>query len=325
MTRAIVIEPGSLNYAHQLSMGGAICRLSTNSSVLAETLSRWLDSGKTTFHHTFCMQILVRGGKGETIPAHFRGRGHLVTASFGDDNLFVFDLARLAVFGTVSEQVAADAMFWDRILLPIAIGVFGASIGVVPIHAACLMRKDIGMLIAGASGAGKSTLSLALAQDGFDYVSDDWTYLTSDSGRLLAHGMGAPVKLLPDAVQHFPALRNHRISVALNEELAYELPVQELRGHVRFRCEPRFFLFLERRSSEGCTLVPFASEEAQQYVENCVERLPPELRSAASARSAVTEQVARLSCWKLTYGGPPAVAVATLSEFFAQQLQGVLA
>ena len=73
--------------------------------------------------------------------------------------------------------------FWDRILLPIALGVLGPALGVVPVHSACLAIDGAGLLIAGASGAGKSTLSVALAQEGFDFISDDWTYLSLNHGK----------------------------------------------------------------------------------------------------------------------------------------------
>src|ERR1700712_3658218 len=124
---------------------------------------------------------------------------HVVAASFGAENVFVIDLRRRALAGKVSAAVGQDAEFWLRTLLPIAAGVFGTTIGLLPLHSACLSREGDGILIAGPSGAGKSTLAVAMGQRGFDYVSDDWTYCTTGSGRLTAHGLAAKVKLLPDA------------------------------------------------------------------------------------------------------------------------------
>jgi hypothetical protein len=181
------------------------------------------------------------------------------------------------------------------------------------------------MLIAGESGAGKSTLSLALAQHGFGYISDDWSYLSMRGGRSVAYGMSAPVKLLPDAVKHFPALSGYRPAPALNDELAYELRAGDLGANVRLSCEPQWFFFLERTSVPGCRLHSIGSDEAQRYVERSVERLPPELHEVICARATLIENVSRLSCWRLRYGGPPAVAVEALQSFFAQRHQEVLA
>ena len=131
------------------------------------------------------------------------------------------------------EEVAADHGFWDHILLPITMGVLGPAVGVVPVDAACLTFDGEGMLIAGDSGAGKSTLSVALAQNGFGYISDDWSYLAMHSGQITAHGMSVPAKLLPDAMKHFPALARYSLAPALNGELAYELSPNELGAQVR--------------------------------------------------------------------------------------------
>jgi hypothetical protein len=271
------------------------------------------------------MQIVLNTGNvtGTAQPPHFRGLSHLVTASFGDDNVFVFDLLRRTVAGTISEETAVDSKFWDRILLPIAIGVLGPAVGVVPVHAACVIADGAGVLIAGASGMGKSTLSVALAQHGFDYLSDDWTYLSLEGDSLRAHGMGIPAKLLPDAVEHFPLLDAYEVGIALNQEPAYELPVQDFGADVAASCEPRWFVFLERVSEPECSLVRVSSEQARRYVEDSVERLPSELEAMNRTRTAVLDHVARLSCWQLTYGGPPEVGVRALQHFFAEQRQQV--
>ena len=102
-------------------------------------------------------------------------------------------------------------------------------------------------MIAGVSGAGKSTLSVALAEEGFNYVSDDWTYISQSRERIVAHGTSAPVKLLPDAVEHFQNLQGHSLQTSMNGELAYEVDIAEAFGaQVERACEPRWLMFLER-------------------------------------------------------------------------------
>ena len=98
---------------------------------------------------------------------HFRGLHHVVTASFGRSNMFVFDILRRTLSASVSAAVARDDRFWKEKLIPITLGVLGAAMGLVPVHCACLELDGDGLLIAGVSGAGKSTLSVALSEDGF--------------------------------------------------------------------------------------------------------------------------------------------------------------
>jgi hypothetical protein len=248
-----------------------------------------------------------------------------VIASFGPNNVFTFDLARHNIVATISEEVAGDRAFWDRTLLPIAVGVLGPALGVVPVHCACLVIDNAGLLIAGESGAGKSTLSVALAQSGFDFISDDWTYLSLNGRKLIAHGLSIPAKLLPDAIQHFPLLAQYTLSPALNQELAYELPAQNVGAQVLSSCEPRWFLFLERVAAEQCRLDPISVDEARHYIDTSVERLPSELQEMCDRRSSIIAHVPRLSCWKLRYGGPPAVAVRGLQGFRMMQRQEILA
>ncbi len=319
MTREIAFVADALPLHSEAHVAGARCRVATNSRAVAQALKMWRRCGGVLPAGDFSMQVVVNqrkgGGRGDP---HFRGLGHVVLASFGEANLFVFDLARRNVIATVSEEVASDQLFWDRLMLPIAMGVLGAAVGVVPVHCACLAVGGAGLLIAGDSGAGKSTLSVALARSGFAFISDDWTYLSQTRGQLTAHGMSVPAKLLPDCERFFPFLAEYPIRPALNGELAYELPPEALGSRVELSCEPRWFVFLERAKTE-CRIDPVSPGEALQYVERSVERLPPELADMAQRRSAIMARIASLSCWKLTYGGSPEIAVNGLHEFFARQ------
>jgi len=322
MRREVIIDGPTLAYSDELQLAGTMCNLKTNSHIVRNTLSRWRAGNMQRGIGSFEMHLVTTGERDPGLRRpHFRGLNHLVTASFGEANLFVFDLARRKVVAAISEEVAADHGFWDRILLPIALGVLGPAVGVVPVHAACLTFDGEGMLIAGDSGAGKSTLSVALAQNGFGYISDDWSYLAAHSGQIVAHGMSVPAKLLPDAVKHFPALAHYPLAPALNEELAYELAPGAFGARSQLSCEPQWFFFLERTAESGCRLRSVSGDEARRYVERSVERLPPELVEMIHSRAAIIDEMSRLSCWNLSYGGPPDVAVRGLRKFFSEQRQ----
>lgn len=320
MTREITFESGAMPIQCELRVAGALCRVSTNSHIVGQALETWRRHTGQLPAGEFSMHVRVTDRKDDSRMApHFRGLRHLVIASFGAANVFVFDLARRKVLATVTEEVAGDQLFWGRLLLPIAMGVLGAAVGVVPVHCACLAADGAGLLIAGASGAGKSTLTVALAQSGFTFLSDDWTYLSQRSGHLTAHGMSIPAKLLPDSERFFPFLADYPVRPALNLELAFELPPEDLGSRVELSCEPRWFLFLQRAPVEGCRLERVSAEEARQYVDRSVERLPPELTDVEQRRTAIMARVSALSCWKLTYGGRPEIAVNGLQQFIAQQ------
>ena len=54
------------------------------------------------------------------------------------------------------------------------------------VHASCVAIKGRAVLIAGPSGSGKSDLALRLIERGARLVSDDYTELVPEGGRLLA-------------------------------------------------------------------------------------------------------------------------------------------
>jgi len=56
----------------------------------------------------------------------------------------------------------------------------------VTVHASCVAIGGRAVLIAGPSGSGKSDLALRLIERGASLVSDDYTILEADFGRLLA-------------------------------------------------------------------------------------------------------------------------------------------
>jgi hypothetical protein len=293
--------------------------LRTNSDALAESIGRAGGSWRGVAACDLHVEVNF-GDAAAPGAAHFRGMHHVVVASFGAGNVFVFDLQRRVVSAKVSKTVAEDAEFWNRTLLPIMAGVLGPTIGLLALHSACLARDGDGVLIAGESGAGKSTLAVALAQRKFDYISDDWTYCTVVSGALAAHGTAARVKLLPDATRHFPQLQQRKAHISMNGELAFEVHADEAFGaRLQQHCTPRMLVFFERGGERNGRFTPLDSAVARRYMEANVERLPVQLERAVEVRSALMDEVARLACWRFECGGEPDWIAQQLEAFFEER------
>jgi hypothetical protein len=318
-----VKNPDSLRCSSKLSFAGAICELTTNSRILGEILSDSTDVLVEDSKPVFTMEIIVEEDQEILAGApHFRGMHHLVIATFGVANVFVFDLLRRHVRARITHSIANDRRFWQQKMLPIMTGVMGSSIGVLPMHAACLASEGSGLLIAGKSGAGKSTLSAALAINGFDFISDDWTYLSRRQGRLSAYGTSAPMKLLPDAHRHFELLSSEPLARSMSGELAYGVDARVVFGAtVARRCDPRWLIFLERFSGRGSEFVRLRKLDAQAYLESSVERLPAQLIEARAARANIIDVVSRLPSWTFRYGGSPQYAALELRAFVETRRQ----
>jgi hypothetical protein len=321
----VSIDQTALPYSKELCFAGAACDLHTTSAELACVLELLSISSGTHCSGRFSMRVVVDESSDEAAGApHFRGLHHVVTASFGRSNVLVFDILRRRVSASVSRAVARDCQFWKEKLIPIALGVLGAAIGLVPVHCACLESDGEGLLIAGTSGAGKSTLSVALSEAGFNYVSDDWTYVSQHDEGIVAHGTSAPVKLLPDAVNHFRGLQRHTLQTSMNGELAYEVDIAEaFDAQVVRECEPRWLIFLERVQRAGGEFTPMPSMEARSYLYSSVERLPIQLSEAVALRARTIEKIAQLPCWRFRYGGTPQFATQQLWEFVVSRRQEI--
>jgi hypothetical protein len=70
--------------------------------------------------------------------------------------------------------------------------------GLLSLHAACVGRAGLGLLLMGESGAGKSTLALHSALQGLQFLSEDAAFV--DPSRLLLTGVPNFVHVRPDAV-----------------------------------------------------------------------------------------------------------------------------
>jgi hypothetical protein len=319
------IDPTHMHYSKELCFAGAACDLRTNSPGLCRMLEDLSISSRNTMPGGFRMWVVVDESSDEVVgEPYFRGLHHVVTASFGRSNVFVFDILRRTLSASVSAAIARDRRFWKEKLIPVTLGILGAAIGLVPIHCACLEMDGAGLLIAGVSGAGKSTLSVTLSKAGFNYVSDDWTYISRRHDGIMAHGTSAPVKLLPDAVKHFQSLMGRSLQRSMNGELAYEVDIAEAFGaRVERGCVPRWLVFLERTQGAGSVFTPMSSAEARRYVNSSVERLPSQLFEAVAMRAQTIDQVASLPSWHFRYGGTPQFAAQELREFVLHRKQEI--
>lgn len=301
-----------------IKAAGATCLLAANSSSVIDSIAQLHPFAQRASKRSFGLNVLIDPSitRDRLATPHFRGRGHLVFALFSAQEMFAFDLQRKVGFGAVSRETACNPEFWNRTLLPIALGVLGSVIGVIPLHAACLDRNGRALMIAGHSGAGKSTLAVALSRYGFSLVSDDWTYLTKDANGLTAHGLRAPVKLLPDAVSYFPELAAFLPVKSLNGEMAYEVnPHDVFSARVRSESAPSRILFLDRLEKPGCTFIPCQRSKARRFFEDNSERLPDEFGSFAAERSRIIDEFAKLDCWLVTTGDSPDQTAVAVSRF----------
>jgi hypothetical protein len=317
----IALNDHTLPYRTDFLVAGARCFLSTNSHDILRAAAEWRPASERRSIQSFEMEIVVEPSM-DRIPehaAHFRGMRHLVFATLPPRSFVTFDLLRRRVYALLSHTAAQESSFWNARLLPITIGVLGTTLGIVPLHSACLDRNGKGVLIGGVSGAGKSTLATAMAQIGFSLLSDDWTYISKQRSTLVAHGLHSPLKLLPDAARFFSELREFTPRISLNGELAYEVESAESIGvTVTNVSYPQSIFFLERTTAPGCCLLRCRATYVRDFFEKNAERLPDEIPAAKCFRSTVIKTLSGLPAWIFRTGASPPATAEYLSEFLLE-------
>ena len=303
-------------------IAGVSCLVSTNSYDVLRVTANLQAAATSNFRPSFEMQILVDAtldGFSEH-SAYFRGRRHLVFALLPPRSFVTYDLLRKRVHAALSVAAAKDREFWHSLLLPITIGVLGTTVGVAPLHCACLDDNGSGVLVAGVSGAGKSTLATALGRLGFAILSDDWTYLSKRRSTLVAYGLSSPVKLLPDAVRFFMDLEALSPCTSLNGELAYKFdPCSSMQIAMKDISYPQYIFFLERTLTPGCYIVPCRHEYVREFFQKNAERLPDELKEAKVFRENIVEMLSACRSWILRTGESPSRTAEVLAAFVQEE------
>ncbi len=241
---------------------------------------------------------------------YFRGLDHLVFGGFGGRNSFLLNLRDRCGIGRFTPEMASDALLWETVVFPALLTILGPSVGLTPLHCACVAWKGSGLLLAGESGAGKSTLSLALAQAGFDFLSDDRTLIGEHHGRLLSWGLSREIKLRTESIAQFPFLRQTRPNDMDTRQDVLRFDASKVRGLRRVRCcEPRWFVFLERQSQPAFSLNRMAPGEPIERLESHLHR---ETRVVEERQRRTIKDLTTGKCYRLRYGGDPQTVAGAL-------------
>lgn len=136
-----------------------------------------------------------------------------------------------------------------------------------PIHAACVAFDGHGILLCGDSGAGKSSLSYACARAGWQFISDDCSYLLhNETGREVL-GDCHRLRFRPSAAELFPEIDCAKITHRMDGTPSIDVstaswPVIEAKRSAQID----FIVFLNRRRPGMADLVPYPKEIAYCFI-----------------------------------------------------------
>ena len=191
---------------------------------------------------------------------------NMLLLSADADNVCVVQIPRGKTRMVVSSAaVAHPAYFSQRFLEAAACGQIWTRLA-TPIHAACVAIDGRGVLLCGDSGAGKTTLSYACACAGWQFISDDTSYLLHNEVGRHVLGECHQVRFRPSAVELFPEIAGAAITPRMQGKPSIELPTSMFPTiEVTRDSEIDFIVFLNRQQ-EIADLVPYRRDVARWYM-----------------------------------------------------------
>lgn len=295
------------NLCNHYIAAGALCNLVTNSEQLLEAArDTFLPVAKPARAIDFSIRFWV-DVKGRSRPPwpkpYVRGLDHLIFAGFDEDSSMLANLHTRHVIGRFSERMAADRAYYKHVIFPMLLTIVGATVGVAELHSACVVSDEGGVLLAGPSGAGKSTLALALAQCGFQFVSDDRTFCSLQHDEVQVWGLPTLLKLRPESARCFPELQNSDVTPIRVGAADSWFEPELLTGVIRRRHgRATSLIFLEREEAPEFCMSPMSRGQA---LDRLTQEMMMELPEAIAKRSEIMKRIAELPCWLLRYGGNP--------------------
>ena len=221
----------------------------------------------------------------------------------------------------ITASASGESTDWvvTRPLLTLALMELVRRRGLFPLHAACLAREGVGVLVCGPSGSGKSTLTVALLEAGLDFLGDDLVFLRPSSDAVRALGFPDELGISADAAQSLPRLP---AQVDTSPPPGWpkaraDIQVVAPAAHVADSCDPRVLLLLSERVEPG-VIEKVSTDDA------LLELLPSILLTEAATCAAHLQSLATLTKSATLFRTAPRPDLAAVSELVVDTLgQGV--
>jgi hypothetical protein len=309
---------------------GAVCAIHTNCEQILEAAHQtFLPLQSDSRDTDFSLRLWVDSQSSSQPPwpkPFVRGLDHLVFASFDSDSSMLIDLRKRHVAGRFSINMGADRNYWQAVIFPMLMSIVAASVGIVELHCACVVKDNKGYLLAGASRSGKSTLVMALAHGGFAFLSDDRTFCSAGKDGLSAWGVVPSVKLRHEAKIWFDELAQREPTDIQGGESILRLEPESQLGLARAKfCEPESLIFLDQRDLDQRGGPQFCLQAMSPR--DAAQRLDQELMAETPAlmenQRKIIDRLVAITCWQLQYWGDPRVIAPRLARHLEEISQGV--
>jgi len=181
-------------------------------------------------------------------------------------NYVVCDLERGHSYTVMTRGMLESALYVEYFFMMVPL----CTLPVKTVHAGCVALDGHGVMLCGDSGAGKSTLSYACARVGWEYVSDDGSYLLDCERRIVA-GNSHQVRLRPSAADLFPEIQGIAATPRAAGKPSIEfstVPMQHVKRRTSVQVD--HIVFLNRNSGSPPMLMPYRKDVAKLYMNQTI-------------------------------------------------------
>jgi hypothetical protein len=291
-------------------------RLESNSPTVIESALGFFarHQGQSPGHPEFLWRIVSQEDHemdeaGVALSA-FSDRG-LRFANIGHRSFLAVDLEAREGIGFVADRlVEREPKLNCRSLFDTLFCMTAASLGIVPLSAACVGMGERGLLIFGPPNSGKTTASYLAAKLGLEFHADQAVFLEMEGGRLRVWGDFLPAIFRPESLQFLPELRTSTRRFSYPELTVHYLPKRPFQADKAHPVAPVCCVFLER---DGATFPSLSRITRVDLSRRLAEStLFKDYDAFAQSGGMVFSALEKLPAYHLSYGSDPA-SVATLA------------
>jgi hypothetical protein len=156
----------------------------------------------------------------------FHIQRHIFSLTVGSDSLGITDMDQGFACGYISPRIAPDRAFLRYTFIEGLGYPMLSTRGYIPIHAACVVKDGIAVILQASAGTGKSTLAYACLKRGYQLLAEDVVHVKIGGPQLQLWGAPWKFHLLPDAKIFFPELAGFQPRLQMNGEWKLEMDLE---------------------------------------------------------------------------------------------------